>query len=180
MKVTPEMKAELESFLGNVFDKLELDEDGQTLVVDSCLDYITLMEPEVVIRDYINVKYVGRRPFYEHGKYGTWWADEVKEVDARLASDMIKHPDVFIKAAPGEKPTSAVDLEADPAPDEDEQIQELRDEVLNMRRKADVVEFVKLNYNQYDITSEMDDPRTTKLNDYKQKAVVLIDKYGLP
>lgn len=181
MNVTPEMKAELGAFLGNVFEKLEITEDAdKELVLESCCDFMSLVEPEVIIRDYVNVKYVGRREFYDHGKYGAWFTDQVKEVDARLAAEMLKHPDVFVKAAKDELPTDTVDPKTTEEEDELDQLQDLRDKITNARRKADVVDVVKTLYPDYDITEEMDDPRTTKLAEYRRIAYVWLDKYGLP
>jgi hypothetical protein len=118
------------------------------------------------------IKYIGKRPEYVDGTYGTrihFLQNETKLVPADKAALMLKHADVYVagKASPKlEEPA------VPKASDEDEDhLQSLRDSISSMDKES-LKEFAQTHY-------------SVKLNGQKgeatlrQEVIGLVDQYGL-
>jgi hypothetical protein len=152
---------------------------GHKKIVAGFADFLESLEPEIVDPSTVKVKYIGRRPFYEHREFGQWTADMVKSVPAMLAAKMLKHADVYVKAEPGEVATEKVDDKpAKVREDDDERLHNLRDTIIQSRFKQPIVDTIKANFNQHDITRELD-VDTAKVADYQRVALAHIDFVGL-
>lgn len=130
------------------------------------------------------VTYVGKRDVYKDGTYGTglvFAKGETKLVPTSVARLMLRHPDVYL---PGkvEAAVDAAHAPAQPTPGQktkqeaeaDEQrIQDARDNIAAMDKKASIIEFAKTNF-RVDLSDKH------KVADLKTQATRLIDQYGLP
>lgn len=119
------------------------------------------------------IKYIGKRPEYVDGTYGTrihFVQDETKLVPTDKALLMLKHPDVYVlgEAADGmeaPKPKAKTD-------DTDEEaLQGLRDSVAAMPKNA-LKEFAQANY-----SVKLDTKKG--VTDLRLEVVGLIDQYGV-
>jgi hypothetical protein len=123
------------------------------------------------------VKYVGKRPTYSDGLFGTgtWNKDEVKLISVSTARQMFNHPDVYIE---GEEEESIdvidIDEEKKEEDEEDQRLEDTRILVSQMTRKDTVKEFVATNYNGLKIPDDV-----VRLVDMKEFAVRQIDRYGI-
>lgn len=117
------------------------------------------------------IKYIGKRPEYVDGTYGTrihFLQDETKLVPADKAALMLKHADVYVL---GDESASLEEPTLPKADDENEELQNLRDSISSMNKEG-LKEFAKTHYN-------------VKLNGQKgegalrQEVIGLLDQYGL-
>lgn len=121
------------------------------------------------------VRYIGHRPEYIDGAYGTkthFIKGESRLVPADKAKLMLQHPDVYQPGEATSAPAAApVALKKPDESDDPTQIQ--RDAIAAMNSKAAVAHFIKVHFNQ-DL-----DPSREKLVDLKNTAIGLIDRFGL-
>lgn len=132
-----------------------------------------MVEPApVVMPGFTSVMYIGKRPEYTDGTYGTrllFHRGESHWVPNDAAKKMLKHPDVYI---PGEAPTApAVKVPATQTQKEDEDTQDLRDSIANMDKES-LFKFSKIHYGQ-DIDVKM------SLAEVRQQVTMLVDQYGI-
>jgi len=82
----------------------------------------------------ISIKYIGKRPQYSDGTYGTRIAFEQGEsrmVPADAAKKMLRHPDVYV---PGEDDAPVAYVA--PPKDKEEDVQDMRDALAHMDKDA--------------------------------------------
>lgn len=118
--------------------------------------------------DTVSIKYIGHRPEYTDGSYGTritWSRGESKMVPADKARLMLKHPDVYVK---GEKdaPTPSIPPKKDP----EEDVQDLRDSIATMNKEA------VLTYAQTHFNMKLD--KRQSVENLRIAATQLVDQYG--
>lgn len=109
--------------------------------------------PDAVVRTtpladgaFISVKYIGARPEYTDGTYGTgihWIKGESRMVPAASARLLLKHKDVY---APGEVDAPAAVLASKPKLDNEDDKQDMRDSIANMDKDTIGV-FAKTHFN---------------------------------
>lgn len=119
------------------------------------------------------IKYIGKRPEYVDGTYGTrihFLQDETKLVPADKAVLMLKHPDVYI-AGEESSELDKPNLPAKESEEDESQLQDLRDSISSMNKEG-LKEFAQTHYN-------------VKLNGKKgegtlrQEVIGLVDQFGL-
>ena len=138
---------------------------------------------EIVV-DKVNVRYVGPEEHYSDSLYntGNWKKAQVKLVAESVAAKMFLHPDVYVPVSPDEiisdEPENIVVVEQSQkiAPDFDPELQDLRDSVSAMTRKAAVSDFVARNFNGLLIPTES----SKDLSSMKQFALTQIDAFHVP
>lgn len=117
--------------------------------------------------------YVGRRPVYREGAYGSgivFQQGETKLVPADLAAKLLRHPDVY---APGvEAGAQTVELKAPAKQTQDESTQDLRDTIAFMDKDALEV-FAKTNF-------KIDLDKRKSVASLRQHVTQLVDQYGAP
>jgi len=124
----------------------------------------------------IPVKYVGHRPTYTDGTYGTrivFTQGETLLVPAAKAKQMLRHPDVYV---PGDltEPAATAPIDASSQSkksDEDDQEQGVRDAVAAMD-KAALEQFAKTHFNV-----EIDKRKAVAT--LRAEVTGLIDQYGV-
>lgn len=118
------------------------------------------------------IKYIGKRPEYVDGTYGTrirFVQGETELVPTDKALLMLKHPDVY-EAGEESSKLKVPNLPQKEGEDEDE-LQNLRDSISSMNKEG-LKEFAQTHYN-------------VKLNGQKgegtlrQEVIGLVDQYGL-
>lgn len=159
-------------------------------VVDACKDIPDAAAPAVTASAApvgqarsLAVKYVGRRPTYTDGTFGTritFEQGETKMVPAEVAVKMFGHPDVYV---PGDAPpvlATPEDAASAQKAKEDadrnraqEDLEIARDGVRRMTTKRALADFASQNFN---VT--IDDKK--KVDELKTEVLVLIDRFGLP
>ena len=120
------------------------------------------------------IKYVGKRPTYIDGMYGTHTAfvqGETVMVDSDIAAKMMRHPDQYeLGKAKGAAP--AVEPTAEKPVKEDEATQDLRDQI-NIMDKDSLETFAK-NHFRIDL-----DKRKSVAN-LREAVTQLVDRFGAP
>jgi hypothetical protein len=118
------------------------------------------------------IKYIGKRPEYRDGTYGTrilFQQGETKLVPDDKATLMLKHPDVYVLGEATYK-MDEPEIKESLSEDEDE-IQNLRDSISTMNKDS-LKEFAQTHY-------------SVKLNGQKgeatlrQEVIGLVDQFGL-
>lgn len=118
--------------------------------------------------DTVSIKYIGPRPEYTDGVYGTritWAKGESKMVPADKALAMLKHPDVYV---PGEAGAPTPKLPADKDPEDN--VQDLRDSIASMSKEA------VLTYAQTHFNMKLD--KRQSVEKLRTEATRLVDQYG--
>lgn len=157
--------------------------DFDDFLTDAVVDVLLRIEPPAVkepIKTMVAVQYIGHRAEYSDGLFNTgiWLKGQTKLVAAVVAGKMFGHPDVYV---PSVEPVGAgVEQVEEPATGSTdaaaEKIQQARESVLAMTRKAAVQDFVAANYNGREIPAE----NAGKLDDMKAFAIQQIELYGMP
>jgi len=181
------MSKEMTDIRAEIAEMIEIyiDEELLDALEQFVVEQVAGVEPveKIVERDYAWVKYIGRRPVYNHGKFGLWEAGAVKQAPRPLAEQMCKHPDMFVVPEPDEIPEHGErigQVSDEPELTEQDNIQELRDQIMAFRTKADIIDLVKREY-QIDIAGELANQgvKDPKMADLQQAALIKIDQYGL-
>ena len=118
------------------------------------------------------IKYIGHRDEYTEGAYGSrilFKNGETKLVDANLAKQLLKHPDVY--EAGDIINASSIEAAAPPKP-KIEDTQDIRDEISNMNNSDALISWVYEKFQQ-----KLD--KRQGLPKLKNKAIQLIDLYGI-
>lgn len=121
------------------------------------------------------VKYVGRRPIYVEGAYGSklvFAAEETKLVPADLAVKLLRHPDVYVL---GDVVTSpgAVSVEMPKSTDRtpEEVLQDIRDSI-NIMDKESLESFARFHFKV-----DLDKRRSSA--HLRQLVTQMVDQYGV-
>lgn len=181
MEVTKELKGSLGKAISVALDEGTKGNDIlDEVVIEAVIGVLLGHKVEVVDmagKKRVPVQYIGKRRTYTDGLFdtGLWNYGDVKLVSISTATKMLEHADVYI---PGEEEESVdvVDIDDKKVADdqESERIEQTRNLVAKMTRKAAVVSFVAENYNGLQIPAEF-----TKLDDMKAFATQQIDRYGI-
>ncbi len=120
--------------------------------------------------DHVSVKYIGKRPEYTDGTYGTrirFLQGESRLVPLDKARLMLKHPDVYV---PGEAdaPIAVIPEQAVKKPDEESQ--DMRDAIAIMDKAALEV------YAKTTFRIEIDKRRSVET--LRSQVTGLVDQYG--
>lgn len=123
------------------------------------------------------IKYVGKRPEYTDGAYGTrivFKQGETKLVPDEAAKKMLRHPDVYERGEGKANPDAPVlvDPEQKKLEEAERDLQDTRDAIANMDKES-LLNFAKANFGQT-LAANM------KVENMRTKVVGLIDQYGLP
>lgn len=116
------------------------------------------------------VRYVGKRAEYTEGMYGTrlhFVQGESRMVPSDKARLLLKHPDQY---APGEMQKELPAPEPE-LPDENDEVQILRDAVANMDKDA-LAQYTKIHYN-------VDVDKRKGVDFLRSQLTGLIDQYGV-
>lgn len=182
MEVTPELKKDIHNAIVVALNAYAQDEKVDEHLTDAVVEVVKeIPEPEAPQApvDMVPVKYVGRRKEYSDGLFdtGIWQQGETRLVPKSVAGQMFVHPDVYTMGdmadAAGSEPVSDEDKDEG---DYSEELQQARDAVQQMTRKAQVETFVKENFGNM----EVDLPPTARLDDFKQFAIRQIDIQRMP
>lgn len=124
------------------------------------------------------IKYVGHRPKYREGTYGSGIVFEhgaVIEVDDALAVKLLRHKDVYVRGdaaeSVGKFELPPVDQKKKQAEEEEGKIQDQRDAIALMNKEA-LELFVKTNF-------QIDIDRRKSVGALREQAINLIDQYGI-
>ena len=118
--------------------------------------------------DTVSIKYIGARPEYTDGTYGTrihWARGESKMVPADKARLMLKHPDVYTEGE-ADAPTPKLPAQKDPEDD----VQDLRDSIATMNKEA------LLTYAQTHFNMKLD--KRQSVENLRTAATQLVDQFG--
>lgn len=121
------------------------------------------MEPNL-----LSVKYIGKRPEYTDGTYGTrihFQQGESRMVPADKARLMFKHPDVYV---PGKANNKIPVIQ--PVPTEEENTQDMRDAIASM----DVESLAAYAKTSFQIKID----KRKNLQDLRNQVTGLVDQYG--
>lgn len=167
------------------FNELPEQQRVKDFIFSAVVAAMSNLEPviEYVDSTTMFVKYIGRRPFYNHNRFGMWTADAVKEVPRAIAEEMLTHKDVFAVPDPDEIPAEPEPIELSQQEKEEleqDQVQEMRDRLMALRTKQEIIDFIKSEYN-HDIAQELSDSgnKTPKKADLQQLGLLKIDQYGI-
>ena len=119
----------------------------------------------------IPIKYIGKRPAYRDGAYGTgieWVQGQTQLVPDDKARLMLRHPDVYVT---GDAATAEVAVIDAPKPQDDDTSQEARDAIATMNK--DALETYAKTHFQIDIDKRLG------VEKLRAKVAGLVDQYGL-
>ena len=181
MEITEELKGNLTSAISlALVEGAKGNEILDAVVADAVILVLTSHKVEVVDmagKRRVPVQYVGKRKTYSDGLFetGLWNYGDVKLVSVSTATRMLEHNDVYV---PGKEEDSSDVIDIDDKKTKDDQeterIEQTRNLVAQMTRKAAVVSFVAENYNGLQVPAEL-----TKLDEMKEFATQQIDRYGI-
>jgi hypothetical protein len=118
----------------------------------------------------VSVKYIGKRPEYTEGTYGTrihFVQGESRMVPADKAKLMLRHADVY---EPGDKDAPVAEV-ADSPVKEDDAVQDMRD-AINIMGKEALTDYAKTNFG-----TSLDQRKG--VDALRAKVTGLIDQYGV-
>lgn len=119
--------------------------------------------------EHVSVKYIGRRPFYVEGAYGTritFMQGQSRLVPADKARLMLKHPDVYVPGT-ADAPIAVVpEVKA-----EGEDLQDLRDSIAAISDKTALSDFTQAKYG-----IKLD--KRKPIEELRLQAIGLVDQYG--
>lgn len=119
----------------------------------------------------VSIQYIGKRPEYTDGTYGTgihWVQGESRLVPADKARLMLKHPDVYV---PGAVDAPVASLDIKPKTDENDEKQDMRDSIATMDKEAIGV-FAKTHFN-------VDIEKRKGLPALREQVTGLFDQFGI-
>lgn len=120
------------------------------------------------------IKYVGKRPTYIDGMYGTRTAfvqGETVMVDSDIATKMLRHPDQYVLGkTKGAEP--AVEQPTEKPAKEDETTQDLRDQI-NIMDKDSLETFAKNHF-------RIDLDKRKSVSSLREAVTQLVDRFGAP
>ena len=120
--------------------------------------------------DLVSVKYIGKRPEYTDGTYGTrihFLQGESRQVPVDKARLMLKHPDVYV---PGEA-DAVVAVIPEPQSEEDD-VQDMRDSIAIMD-KGSLEAYARTHFR-----IELD--KRHSVEKLRTQVTGLVDQYGAP
>lgn len=119
------------------------------------------------------IKYIGKRPTYIDGMYGTKTAfvqGETAMVDADIAARMLKHTDTYeLGKAKGAAPAVELPVKTEK---EDEATQDLRDQI-NIMDKDSLETFAKNHF-------RIDLDKRKSVSSLREAVTQLVDRFGAP
>lgn len=122
----------------------------------------------------IAIKYVGRRPRYREGAYGSgieFTRGETVLVPDDLGVKLLRHPDVYARGADSEAASMHVAAEPDGMRDEEDSLQEIRDSIA-MMDKAALEMFAKTHFS---VTLN----RRQRVDSLRQQVAGLVEQFGV-
>ena len=176
MEVTKELRDSIHEAIIIALDAYSAEEDVDVHLVEAVEDVLKGLDvPKVSAPGLVPVKYIGHRPRYSDGNWDTgWWdKDQVKMIVDSVATKMLVHRNVYVKA---EAEDGSEIVQSEEKTEEIDPLQSARDAVMAMTRKAAVAEFVSANYRGLQIPADY----SGNLSQMKAFAVQQMDIYGLP
>jgi len=119
--------------------------------------------------EHVSVKYIGKRPFYVDGTFGTrimFLQGESRNVPKDKALLMLKHPDVYVPGV-ADAPIAFVPA----TKTENDDTQDLRDAVSAMSDKDSLSDFAQIKYG-----IKLD--KRKNIGELRLQTIGLIDQYG--
>jgi|GEM_PF-3259621 len=169
------------------FDSLSMAEKRERVMFHAIVKACSLVQPEIKVVKIaappvqqqvqvskLPVKYIGRRPQYRDGIYGTaitWKQNEVIMVEETAARKMIRHADVWVLAE-DEFAKEVPDKPKGHDDETEESVQTAKDTVARMGRQA-MLQYAKTNFAGVNIHP------ATKEETLRQKIYGLIDQFGV-
>jgi hypothetical protein len=176
MEVTKELRDTIHEAVIIALDAYAQDKDVDVYLVDAIEEVLREINvPKAAAPGLVPVRYVGHRPRYSDGNWDTgWWdKDQVKMIVDSVATKMLVHRNVYVKA---EAEDGSEIVQSEEKTEEIDPLQSARDAVMAMTRKAAVAEFVSANYRGLQIPADY----SGNLSQMKAFAVQQMDIYGLP
>jgi len=176
MEVTKELRDSIHEAIIIALDAYSAEEDVDVHLVEAVEDILKGLDmPKVSAPGLVPVKYIGHRPRYSDGNWDTGWWDkgQVKMIVDSVATKMLVHHNVYVKA---EAEDGSEVVQSEEKTDDLDPLQSARDAVMAMTRKAAVAEFVSANYRGLQIPVD----QAGNLSQMKAFAVQQMDIYGLP
>lgn len=181
MEVTPELKKDIHNAIVVALNAYAQDEKVDEHLTDAVVEVVKeIPEPEAPQApvDMVPVKYIGRRKEYSDGLFdtGIWQQGETRLVPKSVAGQMFVHPDVYAMGDMADTAGSEPVSEGEDEGDYSEELQQARDAVMQMTRKAQVEAYVSDNFGGMKI----DLPQNARLDEIKQFAIRQIDIQRIP
>ena len=151
------------------YDELTTEQKAKDYIFSAIVAAMSSMAP--INSSTISIKYIGARPQYTDGIYGTnvsWKKDESKMVPIAQANKMLKHADVWVDG-------DVVDEITDEKKDEDDELnlEAVKVAVKQLNRKAPLIEFAK---NNFSVNLKKQDTVAS----LQEQCINLIDRFGMP
>ena len=151
-----------------------------TTIIESMKGIVADPDTQVIIAEpvvgKIPVKYIGKRPEYTDGAYGTdihWNKGETKMVEETVANKLLRHIDQYVRGdVMPDEPETVMPNDGEPEEDEDA-VQDAKDAVNAMNRKQALIDFAEVNFQGVKLSN------TDNIATLKQKVTGFIDQYGL-
>lgn len=181
MQVTSELRKSINEAIIVALNAYSQDEEVDKHLTNAVVEVVQeIPEPEAPQApvDMVAVKYIGKRQEYSDGLFetGIWQKDETRLVPKRVAGSMFVHKDVYAPGEMNDTEGSEPVEEDDDLGDESEELQQARDAVMQMTRKAQVENFVSDNFGGMVV----DLPQNARLDEVKQFAIQQIDIQRMP
>jgi hypothetical protein len=116
------------------------------------------------------IKYIGHRPRYREGAYGSgveFEKNETKLVPPELAAKLLRHPDVYV---PGEEQGAEVAHIVEKKDDDEDKAQDQRDVIAAMDKEA-LEAFAKTHFS-------VDLDKRKSVSSLRQHVINLVDQFG--
>lgn len=120
----------------------------------------------------MQIKYVGKRPRYADGIYGTgeWEQGQTKPVPAATAALMLRHRDQYQESEEPSFNTCGAVFEMEYTPEDADMDQDFRD-LINTMNKEQLAQFALEKF-------QAKLPRNMRLENARSKVIGLLDQYG--
>lgn len=152
-----------------------------TTIIESMKGIVADPDTQVIVAEpvagKIPVKYIGKRPEYTDGAYGTdihWNKGETKMVEETVANKLLRHIDQYVRGDVMPDEPETVMLNDDESEEENEDaVQDAKDAINAMNRKQALIDFAEVNFSGVKLST------TDNIATLKQKVTGFIDQYGL-
>lgn len=121
------------------------------------------------------IKYIGHRPFYREGAYGSGLAftkgETLNVEDDALAAKLLKHKDVYVRGDAEDASATVAPVKQAKQDDEEEQSQDARDAIAAMNKSA-LETYAKTNFS-------VDLDKRKSVESLRQEVIRMFDQFGV-